>query len=141
MPQHAEAFPQEDFQPKPYPEKELEKKSAEILPFRRYEEYKGLGGILDPKEYEDVLKLAREWKEAPSGSLSSGAANSMARAAGIALSPEIVIIYGILGDKRPDLAKERDEMSDQELLAEALRIAGNTLSLTKFIEKYPRIFN
>jgi len=112
------------------------------LPFRRYEEYKNLGGILNPKEYEDVLMLAKEGKEAPSNSLSSGAANSMARAAGIALSPEIVIIYGILSDKRADLAKEREEMSDQELLAEALRIAGNKSSLDTFIKRFtPSVFH
>jgi len=140
MPQHAEAFPQEDFQPEP--KKEPEKKSAVILPFRRkenpeegnYKQYKGLGGILNPKEYEDVLKLAKERKEVPSGSLSSGAANSMARVAGIALSPEIAIIYGILSDKRPDLAKEHEEMNDQKLLAEALCIAGNESSLVTFKE-------
>ena len=138
MPQHAEALPQEDFPLKP--EEEPEKKSAEILPFRRYEEYKNLGGILSPKEYEDVLKLAKEGKEAPSNSLSSEAATSMARVAGIALSPETITLYEILSEERSELAKEREEMSDQKLLAEALRIVGNKSSLDKFIEKNPVVF-
>jgi len=140
MPQHAEDFPEVALQPKP--EEEPEKKSAEILPFRRYEEYKDLGGMLSSEEYWDILKIAKDKKEVPSNSLSSGAANSMAQVAGIALSPEIAIIYGILSDKRPDLAKKRDEMSDQELLAEALRIAGNKSSLDTFIKRFtPSVFH
>jgi hypothetical protein len=145
MPQHAEAFPQEDFQPKPYPEKELEKKSAVILPFLRkenirkgnYAEYRALHGTLSPEEYQDVLRRAMEasrWLEN---------ANSMARAAEITLSPETMTLYGILRDEKPDPAKKHySELSDQELLAEALRIVGNKPSLDTFIKRFtPTVFH
>lgn len=151
MPQHAEAFPQEAFPQEdfpPEPKKELEKKGAVILPFRRkenirkgnYEEYKALSGTLSQEEYWDVLKRAAE--ERNIFSKWSGHANSMARAAEITLSPETVALYGILRDEKPDPIKEHfSELSDQKLLAEALRIVGDTKSLEALIEKHPHIFN
>jgi hypothetical protein len=155
MKQHAEAFQSEPYPDDEEPELESErKKGAVILPFKQktnegseekekgqgYEKYKTLGGALSPEEYQDILKRVADGKNVPSSSPRS-AANFMAQVAGITLSPETVTIYGILSDERPNLATERpNEMGDQELLAEALRIVGDTRSLAAFIEKYPHIF-
>lgn len=153
MPQHSEAF-----QPEPYPHEERppeKKKEAVILPFLKkvpegtagekaqdYEKYKTLSGALRQEQYQDVLKRAAEGTEAPTTSQSSTNVNFMAQRAGIALSPETVTIYGILRNEKPDgISENYHEMSDQKLLAEALRMVGDTASLTTFIEKYPHIFN
>ncbi len=133
------------------------KKEAVILPFKQkaeeplhdeyakkyeYKEYRKLGGALSQEEYENVLKRSADGKYAPSSSLWQGHANFMAEATGITLTPEAVVIYGILRSENPDPIKEHfSEMSDQKLLAEALRIVGDKISLDIFIEKLPHIFN
>ena len=52
-----------------------------------------------------------------------------------------IILYGILrGDVRPEgVEYHHDEMSDQRLFAEALRMLGDAESLDKMIEAYPNI--
>lgn len=131
-----QTYPVEGIEPK----REIEKREAVILPFpKTYEGYKNLlGGTLSQEEYEDVLKSAAEGRTFNLARTSQ--ANFMAETSGITLSPETVTVYGILRDERPDPAKEYSGMSDQKLLAEALRIVGDTDSLTTFIEKYPNIF-
>lgn len=153
MPQHS----QEAFKPELYPDKEekpdeKKKESARIFDFpskkertqeeigQGYDKYKNVGGILSSEEYQDVLKRAAD------GTFSNSKwfvnAHSMTQSAGIPLSSETATIYGILRDEKPDPVKEHySEKSDQELLAEALRIVGDESSLSKFIENYPHIFN
>ena len=70
-------------------------------------------------------------------------AKFMASEAGIEnLSTETVTMYGILRDEKPGTAKGGPSgMSDQELLAEALRRSGDEASLAKFLDvkNYPHI--
>jgi len=105
-----------------------------------YANYKTLGGILNQEDYQNVLMSIVE--NAPLNPAWSRHAHLMAKTAGITLSPETVTIYGILRGEKPDPRKEHfSEMSDHKLLAEALRIVGNTDSLITFVAKYPHIFN
>jgi hypothetical protein len=120
---------------KPEPNDNSEKEIA-----RGYDKYAASGGILSQEEYRRVMKRAEA--ETTPNSMWSAHANSMARAAGITLSPETAAIYGILRDEKPDPEKKRySELSDQKLLAEALLIIGDESSRSVFIEKHPHIFN
>jgi hypothetical protein len=153
MKQFAESFPLES--DSSGETKPVEKSDTNVFPFKpkeqakaeggnrqSYEKYKVSGGRLSPEEYRNVLARFADGKENPSASLSSAHANSMARAAGITLTSEAVSLYGKLRAEQPDPEKEHySEMSDQQLLAEALRISGDTRSLTAFMEKYPHIFH
>lgn len=109
-----------------------------------YQEYKNLGGTLSQKEYQDVLKCA-EGDTAAAEAQWGKYAQPMVSRAGITLLPRVVTLYAVLRDKNqhPEKASYAD-LSDQKLLAEALRIAGDKSSLRSldtFIEKYPHIFN
>lgn len=65
----------------------------------------------------------------------------MAETAGITLSPETVMMYGLLRDEKPNPSKENHSgMSDHEILAEALRMSGDKDSLATFEESLPHIF-
>lgn len=106
-----------------------------------FEVYEALGGVLRKTEYQDVLSRAAHGEEIPASSLSLKLAHSMARVAGITLSPETTTLYVMLRNEKPDQGSEDyHRLSDQELLAEALRMSGDTSSLTTFIQKYPQIF-
>lgn len=155
--EHMEQYA-EDFQPKRYPDekrkpKEQKGDGADVISIRRkeeemagagrnYEQYLASGGILGQEAYQDVLERAANEGEVPAESKSPGHAIFMAREAGIALSPEAVSIYQILRDKKPDPEKEKfSGLSDQKLLAEVLRIVGDTRSRNAFEKKYPHIFD
>ena len=132
---------QEAFQLEHQPDEEPEPKETVIYAFpekeQNYGKYKNLGGILSQEEYQHVLEHVAEGKGVPSTSLALEHANTMARFAGITLSPETIAIYEVLSAERQNLAKELpDEMSDQKLLAEALRIAEDKSSLATFIENH-----
>lgn len=117
------------------------KEEAVIEQENNFEVYEALGGILHKTEYQDVLKRAALGEEAPASSLSLKLAHSMAGVAGITLSPEATTFYCILRNEKPDQGSENyHSLSDQKLLAEALRMAGDMSSLNTFIEKYPQIF-
>jgi hypothetical protein len=152
MAQHPESY-RNDFEPNQAPKKG----EGIILPFKprtgestaeanrpRYEEYKALKGTLDETEYQNVLSRIADSKEVPLNSSTLLQANLMAETAGIVLSPETIVLYGMLRhDEKPDQETEKihySTRSDQELLAEALRIADDKDSLTTFIEKFPNIF-
>ena len=152
MGQGSEAFKQ-DFV---YPSGKLEnKKSADILQFRprtesavenehEYKEYKALGGILDEMEYRNVLGRIDSSRNVPPNSPTSLQAKVMANVAGITLSPETVVLYGILRNDvkpSPDTKNHYSTLTDQKLFAEALRMVGDKDSLATFIEKNARIFS
>ena len=69
-------------------------------------------------------------------------ANFMAETAGITISDETIKTYSRLRDEKPDPEKRENHsgMSDQEILAEALRISGDMSSFAVFTKKYPHIF-
>lgn len=160
MQQGSEAYKQE-----PYPNEdtipEEEKKRAVILQFpqranentegrkeqtfvRSYEDYEKLGGkLLSKEEYQSVLDRAADVRNAPSSSTISQA-TLYADNARIALSPKTVTFYGILrNDKMPNPAVKDHYTTkdDQQLLAEALRMSGDTHSLATFIDKHRNILN
>src|SRR3989344_3304690 len=153
MNRSAEAFKE------PYPDEDPgsgEGQGAVILPFRPkaiegtesrqghdYDEYKALGGtILSQAEYQSVRERAAQKGNIPSDSTRSQT-DLMTEDAGITLSPETVTVYGILrGDRKPtpDTKGHYSEQGDQQLLAEALRITGDKISLTIFVENHRNIF-
>jgi hypothetical protein len=147
MKQGFEAFKQVLYQPEEERPEPKKKKGAIILPFEKksenkeekidqgYKAYEALGGALSQKEYQEVMRRAAT--ETSAGSKWSSYAHSYARTAGISLSSEAVGIYGILRDTQD---KSYSGLSDQKLLAEALRFAGDGSSLTAFIKKFPNIF-
>lgn len=116
-----------------HPDEEPEPQEAVVhyLP-KTYEAYKNLlGGILSQEEYDDVKSTVGDNKWAPY-------ARSMAAKAGITLLPdETIDFYKALCDKRSELGKERPEMSDHQLLAEAFRIEGDKDSLATFEKSRP----
>lgn len=153
MRQGSEAFKQNFVDPSEEPEK---KESGVILQFKprayesaaenvhEYKEYKALGGILDEREYRNVLGRIDSSRNVPPNSPTSLQAKVMANVAGITLSPETVVLYGILrNDVKPDPDTEEhySTLTDQKLFAEALRMVGDKDSLATFIEKHAHIFN
>ena len=64
-------------------------------------------------------------------------AKFMAETAGIVLSQDTINKYSMLRDEKlvPHIG-----MSDQQLLAKALRMSGDETSLIAFTEKHPHIF-
>lgn len=106
-----------------------------------YDEYKNLGGIINEKDYNSAL--ARLKNTTSINETRKAQAKGIARFAGIELLDETkgvidprIILYGILrGDVRPEGVKYyHDDMSDQRLFAEALRMLGDVESLNKTIE-------
>jgi len=125
------------------PERETHPNEESVPVVRGYENYKASGGILSQAEYQSVLERAADSKNVPSVSTEAQATH-MAQASEIVLSPETVTIYGILRhDEKPspDTKGHYSALSDQKLLAEALRLVGDERPLTTFIEKYPHISN
>lgn len=109
---------------------------------KSYVTYQAEGGKLSEEKYQNLLECLAEGKGILTNKLSSKAALSMAELASITLAPGTVTIYRILRDGKIGFIEEHyGSMSDQELLAEALRITGDTRSLSVFTETYPHIFN
>ena len=104
--------------------------------YEKYKAYKALGGTVSQEGFQNILNHVESERNTPPHFMRSERANDMAEAAGITLSPETVTIYGLLHDE-----SGANDQSDQKLLAEALRISGDTHPLSTFIEKYPHIFN
>ncbi len=110
-----------------------------------YEQYQGLGGIINKKDYQSALDRAKDTTTLDKALISQ--TESMAKGAGItlrnskdALDPRI-ILYGILR-RDTNLTKAKyhhSQMSDQRLFAEVLRMLGDVDSLQKLIETHPRI--
>ncbi len=112
-----------------------------------YDEYKNLSGIINEQDYNSVL--ARLKNTTTIDETRKAQAKGIARFAGIELLDETkgvadpkIILYGILrSDVRFEgVLRHHDEMSDQRLFAEALRMLGDAESLKKMIEAYPNIY-
>lgn len=138
--------------PAEHPE-ELEKKSADIIPFPvRAQETEGTleqgqeawtpGAVLSRKQYQEVLKCVAEGDERTRERHAADQASYMAQVGEIPLSPEAVAVYGVLRSGKPGEEKEKyRSLSDQELFAEALLISGETTSRETFMAKHPNIFH
>ena len=110
---------------------------------KSYATYEAEGGKLSEEKYQNLLECLAEEKGILTNQFSSKAARSMAELASITLAPGTVTIYGILRAGKTGFIEEHyGSMSDQELLAEALRITGDTRSLSVFTEyrETPPIF-
>ena len=110
-----------------------------------YQHYLELGGIINEDDYNSALTRAK-------GSISLNNAHrkqaeSIARFLEIELhntenTPDRrIVLYGVLrGDIRPEGVKNHhDQMCDQQIFVEALRMLGDFESVEKAIKAYPNI--
>jgi len=110
--------------------------------YRRYQE---LGGIINEKDYESALARAENAAEPDKARRKQS--EFIARVAGIELRntksaiDRRTVLYGILRtDTAPAGVKyHHNQMSDQRLFAEALRMLGDVDSLNKLISTHPNI--
>jgi|SRR3989338_10054939 len=111
-----------------------------------YRQYQEFGGIINEKDYQNVLTRAENMATLDNKSLILQI-ESIAKVSGIILRnseaalDKRIILYGILrtsvnaGEKY-----HHSQMGDQQLFAEALRMLGDKDSLQKLIKAYPNIF-
>ena len=121
----------------------------EIHPNKKEEEsyhrYRKLGGIINEQDYKSAL--ARAESATTFDKTLKAQAEGIARFAKIELhniggviDPRIKLYAILREDVRPEgVERHHDEMSDQRLFAEALRMLGDVESLEKMIEIYPNI--
>ena len=128
--------------------KELLKNGADMQDVQEetsYQQYKELGGIINEKDYDSALLRAKDTTDFDKTLISQ--AGNIAKIAGIKLhgtenSPDRrVVLYGILRmDVRPKgIKRHHDEMSDQRIFMEALRMLGDIDSIDKMVKQYPNI--
>lgn len=108
-----------------------------------YKKYRELGGIINESDYNSALSRLETY--IPDKNQIQQVLN-MTDFAGIELSPKpatdpIVKLYSILrNDVRPQGVKyHHDQMSDQQILVEALRMLEDAESADKMINKHPHI--
>jgi hypothetical protein len=110
-----------------------------------YQRYLDLGGIINEDDYDSALKRAGGATKISEVTIMQ--AENIARFSGIELrdidgtiDPRVTL-YGILrNDARPEGVKyHHDQMSDQQIFVEALRMFGNTESADKVIKAHPNI--
>ena len=126
--------------------KEHLEKGADVqnpLEKNNYQRYLCLGGIINEKDYNSAIERAGGITTVDGMLL--GQTKVMSDFAGIELhnsknsvDPR-VILYGILrSDVRPKGVKyHHDQMSDQQIFVEALRMLGDTESVNKMIKVHP----
>lgn len=109
-----------------------------------YQEYQGLGGIINEKDYQNALARAKNTTTLDDRLVKQS--ELIARVAGIELCNEKGIIdqrttlYGVLRSDKPKGVKYHHcQMSDQRLFAEVLRMLGDVDSLNKLVNTYPNI--
>jgi hypothetical protein len=115
---------------------------------RSYQQYHDLGGIINEKDYESALARAGSMTAPDKARIAQ--AKGIADFAGIKLLKEteggvidpIIILYGILrSDVQPkEIKYHHQQMTDQRIFAEALRMLGDVDSLDTLIKAYPNIF-
>ena len=110
-----------------------------------YQRYLDLGGIINEKDYNGDIERAEDITTVSETLI--GQVKIMSNFAGIELhnsensvDPR-VILYGILrNDVRPEGVKyHHNQMSDQQIFVEALRMLGDTESVNKMIKAHPNI--
>ena len=110
-----------------------------------YQRYRELGGVINEKDYESALAMARN-AITPNGMLIKQA-ELIAQTAEIELCnakgavDQRVILYGVLRtDTRPEKTQyHHSQMCDQRLFAEALRMLGDVDSLNKLVDAYHKV--
>jgi len=118
-----------------------------------YQSYLESGGIINEMDYQSAIDRMSGMRrvimfENSSSMLSRvGQVREMARYSGIALSdsgdtpdPRIVLYVILRGDTRPTGVKyHHDQMSDQRIFGEVLRMLGDTDSFDKLVKAHPHI--
>lgn len=112
---------------------------------KSYNQYRDLGGIINEKDYKNTIIKAENTTVIDRTRLMQ--AESIAKFAGIELHntenaiDQRIILYGILRDDIQPVETEThpNQMSDQHLFAEALRMLGDIESLNKMIDVYKNI--
>ncbi|KKT41925.1 MAG: hypothetical protein UW30_C0003G0025 [Candidatus Giovannonibacteria bacterium GW2011_GWA2_44_13b] len=115
---------------------------SEKDPYTRYTE---LGGIINEKDYESALGREPEIDHKTLQYMK--AAENIAKRAGIELKntennadPKIKLYAVLRGDQKPsDVEYHHEQMSDQRLFAEAMRMLDDNDALQKLIRAYPNI--
>ncbi|MDP3792454.1 MAG: hypothetical protein Q8Q89_01865 [bacterium] len=110
-----------------------------------YQRYLDLGGIINEKDYNSVLERVEDITTVDKTLI--GQVEVMSNFAGIELhNPENstdpkIILYGILrNDVRPKGVKHHhQQISDQQIFVEALRMLGDAESTDKMIKAHPNI--
>jgi hypothetical protein len=109
-----------------------------------YQNYKGLGGIINEGDYQSALARAKNTTTLDDRLVRQS--ELIARVAKIELNntkdslDQRTILYGVLrGDKPKGVKYHHCQMSDQRLFAEALRMLGDVDSLNKLVNAYSNI--
>ncbi len=110
-----------------------------------YERYQELGGIINEKDCESALVRAKNTTVLDLDIIRIKQSELMAKIAGIELRntkdamDQRTILYVILrADAKPEGIKyHHNQMSDQRLFAEVLRMLGDIDSLNKLINTHP----
>lgn len=130
-------------------EPQKEKKTADVIPFKRpaveaeenapeknsegYAAYHTLGGCLTQEEYETAMEIAGT--QASINEIYVMSAKTYAGVAGLVddkkLSDEVLRLYAVLRDyhNTPGVPDKLAAMSDPQLLAEVLRMKGESAAL------------
>ncbi len=109
-----------------------------------YQNYKGLGGIINEGDYQSALARAKNTTTLEDRLVRQS--ELIARVAKIELNntkdslDRRTILYGVLRSDKPKGVKYHHcQMSDQRLFAEALRMLGDVDSLNKLVNTHPNI--
>jgi len=115
----------------------FETKEEALLENQRYRQYREMGGIINEKDFTRVLNEAADINSARPNTL----LRHYAQKAGIEVTVEAEKIYTLLRDevKPKDVDHHHAQMSDQQLLAEVLRMLGDSGSLARLKQQYPMI--
>ena len=118
-----------------YPRAPEVKKSTEIFFINDFAEYSGIPGThLNREEFERTKTAAEEPGTRVNETLAINA-QTYARKADISLSHESLVLYSVLR-KDEDISSDL-LLSDQQILAEVLRIEGKADDAKKLIAAYP----
>lgn len=110
-----------------------------------YQAYLNLGGIINKEDWESAQTRAENKIDRDENRISQ--AEAVARIAGIELQnnedelDKRIVLYELLrSDVQPEKVKyHHQQMTNERIFAEVLKMVGDTDSLNKFIKRYPQI--
>lgn len=117
------------------------------MPGNSYQRYLELGGIINEKDFESALNRMNNVRTLDMNSSRVQQVADIARYAKIGLSgsedvldPRVALYVILRSDVRPKGVRyHHDQMSDQRILGEVLRMLGDADSLDKLIKAFPNI--
>ena len=127
----------------------MDSRIIEMFPGKKeesYHQYKEQGGIINEQDYQNALQRANDSStifnktlRVQAEGIAGFAEIELHNEAGV-IDPRIKLYVILRGDVGPaEVKHHHDEMSDQRLFAEALRMLGDTESLDKMIRAYKDI--